>query len=97
MKIEHTDSSKTDTDKLPDIDAQVLELSEQLRQLCENNHRPFAMVISHGGNDKFYAFWNIKGRTNISEKGIDIGPMISSMNVLVGEMTHGGLSIKQNE
>lgn len=97
MKIEHINSETTDTDKLPDIDAQILEMSEQLRKLCEENQRPFVMVISPNGNERFLAFWNIKGRTNFNEKGIDIGPMLGCLNNIVEKMTNGGVSLKTNE
>lgn len=97
MKIEHINAECTDTDKLPDIDAQILEMSEQLRKLCEENQRPFAMIISPNGNERFLAFWNIMGKTNISEKGIDIGAMLACLNNLVENMTRGGMSLKANE
>jgi hypothetical protein len=97
MKIEHINHTATDTDKLPDIDAQIIEMAEQLRDLCEKSKRPFVLTVSPAGNEKFYAFWNIQGMNNVNEKGIDIGFMLGSINSLVMQLTQGGLCLKPNE
>ena len=39
MIIKHIDGSEVDTDKLPDIDAQIFEKIEELRVLCETSNR----------------------------------------------------------
>lgn len=97
MKIEHINSEVTDTDKLPDIDAQILELSEQLRQICEANHRPVILLVDPSGYSKYSSFWNVSGRNNINKKGINITPMLSALNDIVVHLTQGGMSIQPKE
>lgn len=60
MIIKHVDGTIVDTDKLPDISAQIFEKTEELRKLCESANRPFLLFIDTKGNKKFTSFWNFK-------------------------------------
>ena len=60
MIITHTDGVEVDTDKLPDIDAQILEKTEELRKLCESTNRLFLLHVDVRGNKQMTVFWNYK-------------------------------------
>ena len=68
MKINHIDGEVTDTDKLSDIQALILEKSEELRVLCCNEKIQMLLLVdikkSVMVDDKKFAcvssFWNIK-------------------------------------
>lgn len=64
MIITHIDGTVVDTDKLPDISAQIFEKTEELRKLCEAANRPFLLFIDTKGNKKFTSFWNFKSGPN---------------------------------
>lgn len=65
MKIEHVPHSNqevTDTDKLSDIEAMILEKSEELRKLCFDTSRQAVIIVDAKGmvNGGGYQFWNMK-------------------------------------
>jgi hypothetical protein len=64
MIIKHIDGTEVDTDKLPDIDAQIIEKTEELRRLCESSNRIFLLHIDTRGNKKLTSFWNLKNGSN---------------------------------
>lgn len=60
MIIKHTDGVEIDTDKLPDIDAQILEKTEELRKLCESTNRLLLLHVDVRGNKQMTVYWNFK-------------------------------------
>ena len=60
MIIKHIDGSEVDTDKLPDIDAQIFEKIEELRVLCETSNRICLLLVDTKGQSKITTFWNLK-------------------------------------
>jgi hypothetical protein len=60
MIIKHIDGTEVDTDKLPDIDAQIFEKIEELRVLCETSNRICLLLVDTKGQSKLTTFWNLK-------------------------------------
>ncbi len=65
MIIEHvpnSDNKATDTDKLSDVEAMILEKAEELRKLCFDTSRQAIIVVDAKGkeNGGGYQFWNMK-------------------------------------
>jgi hypothetical protein len=65
MIIEHTPQSEkgvTDTNKLSDVEAMILEKAEELRKLCFDTSRQAIIVVDAKGeeNGGGYQFWNMK-------------------------------------
>jgi hypothetical protein len=65
MKIEHVPHSEkhvTDTDKLADVEAMILEKAEELRKLCFETSRQAIILVDAKGmeNGGGYQFWNMK-------------------------------------
>jgi hypothetical protein len=69
MKITHTDGKVTETDKLPDVDAMILEKSEEFRNLCLDTKRQFVLLVDYKGgeNGKSLSFWNLKMKDTDTE------------------------------
>ena len=67
MIIKHTDGVEVDTEKLPDIDALILERAEELRKLCESANRIFLLQIDTRGNQRLTSFWNLKSGPDIHD------------------------------
>lgn len=63
MIIKHTNGldPETNTDKLCDTDALILEKSEELRELCSKSNRQCIIVVDANGreNGDGYHFWNL--------------------------------------
>jgi hypothetical protein len=72
MIIKHIDGSEVDTDKLSDIDAQILEKTEELRKLCVSANRIFLLQIPIKENQKLTSFWNLKSDLNVNSVMITI-------------------------
>ena len=68
MIIKHIDGTEVDTDKLPDIDAQILEKTEELRRLCESANRIFLLQIDTKGKQQLTSFWNLKSDSNTNDE-----------------------------
>ena len=68
MIIKHIDGTEVDTDKLPDIDAQILEKTEELRKLCESANRIFLLQIDTKGKQQLTSFWNFKSGTELTDE-----------------------------
>ena len=68
MIIKHVDGTEVDTDKLPDIDAQILEKTEELRKLCESANRIFLLQIDTKGGQRLATFWNYKSGNEVNEE-----------------------------
>jgi len=72
MIIKHAPNSdgsprEVDTDQLPDVPAELLEMSEKFRELCLKYQRQFFLVINiHDSPDGVgHTFWNYKS-ANVS-------------------------------
>lgn len=68
MIIEHVPQSEnkaTDTDKLSDVEAMILEKAEGLRKLCFDTSRQAIILVDAKGkeNGGGYQFWNMKLRS----------------------------------
>ena len=55
-------SPETNTDKLPDVEAMILEKAEELRKLCFDTNRQCAIVVDAKGSEEGngFQFWNMK-------------------------------------
>jgi hypothetical protein len=82
MIIKHVDGTEIDTDKLPDIDAQIFEKTEELRKLCESANRIFLLQIDTKGGQRLTSFWNYKSGTEINEE------MLSMAFAKIAKATH---------
>jgi hypothetical protein len=45
MEIKHTDGKVTDTSDMDDITAMILEKAEEFRIMCNENGRPFVLIV----------------------------------------------------
>lgn len=94
MILNHTNDSTTDTDKLPDIEAAILEKSKELQKLCSENDRPMLLFVCPSGNTKsqvlhrsWFSFFHTRGKDNVSENGgVDIGPLAACINSFFAKM-----------
>jgi len=62
MIIEHIAGKKTDTDKLSDVQAMIMEKCEELRTLCCNENRQLVILVDAKGREDGIplTFWNFK-------------------------------------
>lgn len=107
MIIEHVPigdgKENTDTDKLPDIQALILEKAEELRLLCTNSSRQCVIIVDAVGyNDKGKAthFWNLK--TNDKDDFTDpiiyakaFANLFTMINIFVSTMSNGSYGVGQ--
>ena len=73
MIIKHVTGAVVDTDKLPDVNAEILEKSEQLRITCGNNKRKLIILVEatpHGDPKRVActSFWNLTPLDNSDEE-----------------------------
>jgi hypothetical protein len=61
MIINHGDGSKTNTDKLSDVDSMIVEKAEELRLICKTANRQLFLAVECSRNDG--AFWNFIGES----------------------------------
>lgn len=71
MIIKHTPdavNAQTDTDKLPDVEAMIMEKCEELRQLCFNSKRQILIIADAKGRENGVGcnFWNLR-TSNMSD------------------------------
>ena len=107
MIIEHIPGSKkgkTDTDKLPDVEAMILEKSEELRQLCLNAKRQCVILVDAKGNENGDAmhFWNMKMKDDLDWNDKDsvnkvYSNLLTMVNTFVGAISQGDLEIHRKE
>jgi|APGre2960657404_1045060.scaffolds.fasta_scaffold16079_7 hypothetical protein len=103
MKITHIDGSSIDTNILPDTEAMVLEKVEEFRLFCLKNKVPFLMFVNSKGlgDSDFLAFWSFADRANNYEGdgrqtvGVDITPILKTINAFVLNATQGQLYLAQ--
>jgi hypothetical protein len=106
MIIKHAPRSKTpetDTDKLADIPAMILEKSEELRELCCKNKRPVLILCNPngiGGTNDIKSFWNfarISTPEEVIEQGLavreDFHNMLTNVHTFVMNLTEGKFGV----
>lgn len=76
MIIKHlpsSDDGSTDTDKLPDIDALIIEKAEELRKLCFNAKRQCLIIADAKGleNGACFSFFNLQMKEGDMIKNIE--------------------------
>jgi hypothetical protein len=104
MKIHHIQGSRnpsTDTNKLPDIEALILEKSEELRKLCNEAKRQCLIVVdAKGKEDKTaFSFWNIQMRdgdplNNQEDHARAFNNLFGCIHQYTMTMTHGQVGLK---
>jgi hypothetical protein len=95
MIIKHHDGNSVDTDKLPDIDAMIYEKIQELKKICEDNHRPFVLFANAcGDNAHFDIFWQFSSKNNFKKNGFDIWPIASMMGKYVETLTNGTITMQ---
>ena len=71
---------ETDTDKLPDVNAELLELSERIRETCLKYKRQFFLVVNIEDDQagKGHTFWNFRsaGATPDAQSEVDINTRV---------------------
>jgi hypothetical protein len=107
MIIEHIPGSikdKTDTDKLPDVEAMILEKSEELRQLCYNAKRQCVILVDAKGceNGNTTQFWNVRMKDDLGVNDKDYlskvySNLFTMINIFVMAVSHGDLEIHRKE
>lgn len=96
MKITHITGDVVDTDKLNDIDAAILEKTEELRTFCTTANRPFLCFVDcKKPNETLTTFWNFKTDTNPSQEQINLAyeKIFKSINSYLHFVTDGRLGI----
>ena len=110
MIIKHTPDAKTqetDTNKLPDVEAMIMEKSEELRELCFNACRQMLLVVDAKGEQKGGGcqFWNMKtppikdvpdGEKMVNdteEKNRAYQNILSMADQFVGSLTQGKVRV----
>jgi len=104
MKINHSPGSKvetTDTNKLPDIDALILEKSEELKQLCSDSRRQCLVIVDAKGAEdgSSYSFWNLQmqngdPRNNEDDLKYAADNLLICVDKFVKSMTGGQVGLK---
>ncbi len=74
MKINHIDGSVTDTDKLPDLSAELAEKIKEFTDFCCKHKIPFFMRV----NDKTIKKWT--GASNFNSSPEDYYSILDSIN-----------------
>jgi hypothetical protein len=105
MKLNHVPFSAvpvTDTDTLPDVEAMILEKSEELRQMCANAKRQVLIVVDAKGAEKGGGtfFWSLimsKGNplTQKEDYVRAIETLMTSVNCAVQGITEQQLGIRR--
>ena len=103
MKIKHINGLEVDTDKLPDMEAMVLEKVEQFRQFCLDNKVPFIIFIDPKGMESspFISFWNFANRINNYEVGeneqkkVNMLPIWKALDNFIYHSSAGDLCVAQ--
>ena len=90
MIINHTDETTTDTDKLPDVEASILEKANELQRICSENNRPLLLFICPSGYTRsqvekrgWFQFFHLIGLDNKNpdgSKSFDIRPMFNAVS-----------------
>lgn len=95
MIIKHITGTEIDTDKLPDIDAQILEKTEELRQLCSSANRLLLLQVDVKGTNKMTSFWNLKtdADPNNEKTNNSFMTLVYSMHMFFLEFTGNRLGV----
>ena len=100
MIIKHADNKETNTDKLDDISAMILEKSEELRKICDENSRQAIIVVEASlerGKDSFFWSSRMAGtdpENNKEDSRKCYNNIMSKMNAFVKNFSLGTLSIQ---
>jgi len=65
MKITHKNGEVTDTDKLSDIDAMLIEKAKEIRDISKQSNRQLFLLTECTRN--VGVFWNLSGETSDEE------------------------------
>jgi hypothetical protein len=100
MIIEHVmNAGVTDTDKLSDVEAMIMEKSEELRKLCFDSHRQCLILVDPKGAQigSVASFWNFRTTPEKTEddeqRNKDFQNLMSCINVFVLQVTGGMYNI----
>lgn len=105
MLIPHVTGNNTDTAKLADVEAMIMEKSEELRKICFDNNRQCLVLVDAKGmrNGGFFSFWNLKeddapkvdkdGKWDPSLQLPSFAHMLHGVNVFVMELTNGQVGL----
>lgn len=99
MKIKHISGEEVDTDKLPDMEAMVIEKVEEFRLFCLDNKIPFLLFIDPKGAAKigdFLSFWNYSNRSIEYKEGdkIDMYSMLVCVDTYIRCITNNQIALK---
>jgi len=107
MLIKHvpglSSSEVTDTDKLSDIEAMIMEKSEELRKLCFDSHRQCFILVDPKGlqNGLAASFWNFRIKdVNLEDdeqRNKDFNNMLSCINQSVLFLSGGKYNITERK
>ena len=107
MIVKHITGNETDTDKLPDVEAMILEKAEELRKICFDNNRQCVILTDSKGmrNGGFTSFWNLKeaeaivdgnGKWDPKQHQDSFNHILWGVNVFVLGLTNGAVTLRQN-
>lgn len=104
MKINHVDGSHTFTENLSDVESEILEKTEQLRDVCCKYKRQLFIIVDAKNNMEgdYFTFWNLgNSKLNSIQNPEDhanlINPLLICINKVVELFTYGQCSIQQNK
>ena len=99
MKIKHISGEEVDTDKLPDMEAMVIEKVEEFRLFCLDNKIPFLLFVDPKGTAKvgdFLSFWNYSNRSieYKQEDPINMYPIFVCIDTYIRHVSNNQIAIK---
>lgn len=103
MKLNHvpfSEVTETDTDKLADVDALIMEKAEELRSLCFSAKRQCFISVDACGmeNGSSFAFWNLVMKTEdaTTETGFvkALNNLLNSLNGSIFKLTNGKVGLR---
>lgn len=101
MIIKHVNNSETNTDKLDDISAIILEKAEELRKICDENCRPAIIIVDASyERGKHSFFWSsrvagAKPENNKEDAHKCYSKIMSLVNTFVKRFSQGTCSIQR--
>lgn len=100
MKIEHVNGEVTETDKLPDVEAMILEKVNELWLLCDKAERQLFLVVDQKGafDGRGMTFYSIRNKgkdvLNMEQNQKCLSNLLSMISSSVKFLTNNKYSIK---
>lgn len=97
MKIEHLNGEVTDTDKLPDADAEIMEKEVELREFLCKRGVPYLFVYELPVSKRFSGGHNLADAKGNSQENVKLvfGRLLHRTDGLIRWLTMGAFGIKK--